>query len=282
MPHSPLKASPLARGPGDSLLRQFFDETIYPPFLWLMGLMYAMGMFFGTAFPDPKIAFGLGLFQVLSGAAFAVCVGVIAWRWRSWMSRMDKLHKGRAGEQAAAAVLAELGKDGYIIVHDVPLKALDPSLPDGPNIDHLLIGPAGVFVIETKYVAKSRGDSKPNEVTFDASADGGRGRLLFNGRSHDRCALEQTRRNAKTVDVFLRSKQPGHPVPVRPIILVIGWMVKVPNSLDVAVLNPKLIFPLLRGFPSVLDKRQVGTLYEAIVPAICRRDTTSDLFDSAA
>jgi hypothetical protein len=56
-------------------------------------------------------------------------------------------------------------------------------------------------------------------------------------------------------------------------------MVKVPASLDVRVLNPKLVFPLLRGMPRVMDARQVGKLYESVLPALTRADTTAELFE---
>lgn len=280
MPHSPLKDSPLARGPGDSLLRLMMNKAIEPAMMWHIGLVMSMGVLLGMLFSQrPIVVSGISLWPVVAGAAFVVCASVMAVRWRSWMRQIDNIHKGRAGEQAAAAVLAELGKDGYIIAHDVPLNALDPAQFEGPNIDHLLIGPAGVFVIETKYVAKSRADGRANEVTFDQNADGGKGRLCFNGLKQDRCALEQVRRNAKVVDVFLRSKQLEHAVPVTPIVFVLGWMVKVPTSLDVRVLNPKLVFPYLRGMPKVLDARQVGKLYESILPASTREDSTAELFE---
>jgi hypothetical protein len=248
--------------------------------MWHIGLVMSMGVLLGMLFSQsPILVRGISLWPLVAGVAFVACASVMAVGWRSWMRQIDNLHKGRAGEQAAAAFLAELGKDGYIIAHDIPLKALDSSQPEGPNIDHLAIGPAGVFVIETKYVAKSRADGRANEVTYDPSENGGKGRLLFNGAKHDRCALEQVRRNAKVVDVFLRSKQLEHAVPVTPIVFVLGWMVKVPASLDVRVLNPKLVFPLLRGMPRVMDARQVGKLYESVLPALTRADTTAELFE---
>lgn len=279
MPHSPLKDSRLARGPGESLYRSAFDNSFTPAIMWIMGMMCSLGLFWGTLSGQRTTLLGIDLLMLTSGIAFAICVIVVAINYRKWMSSIERLHKGRAGEQAAAAVLAELGKDGYIIVHDVPLNALDPSQPEGPNIDHLLIGPAGVFVVETKYVAKSRGDGKANEVTYDPNADGGKGRLLFNGLPKDRCALEQVRRNCKTVDVFVRSKQPGFAVPVRPIVIVPGWMVRVPSTLDVAVMNPKQVFTFVRSLPVALQKQQIGNLYESLLPALTREDTTADMFD---
>ena len=52
--------------------------------------------------------------------------------------------EGSAGEQRLAVVLEELASVGY---HHLP----DRSMPDSrANIDHLLVGPAGVFVVDAK------------------------------------------------------------------------------------------------------------------------------------
>ena len=54
---------------------------------------------------------------------------------------------GAEGEEATARVLDPLAHDGYVIFHD-------RKIPFSPaNIDHLVIGPTGVFVIETKNIA---------------------------------------------------------------------------------------------------------------------------------
>ena len=286
MRRSPLSESRLARGPGDSLIRMLLERHMLDAMLGIVGSVFTGSMFIGAfvVWLGGRLS-PTGSTQVIlivSGLFFAI-MALRTWiNWPKWTRAADNLHKGRAGEQAAAAVLAELGKDGYIIVHDIPLKALDPTQPEGPNIDHLLIGPAGVFVVETKYIAKSRGNGKPNEVTYDPDAEGGRGRLLFNGLPKDRCALEQVRRNCKTVDVFVRSKQPGFVVPIRPMVFVLGWMVHVPPTLDVAVINPKRIFTLVRSLPVALQKQQIGSLYESLSPALTREDTTADMFDDPA
>jgi hypothetical protein len=71
---------------------------------------------------------------------------------------------GLRGEQAVAEALAQdlIVMAGYRSFHDVP--------GDGEwNVDHVVVGPAGVFVIETK--ARSRRKAKINQeehvVTFD-------------------------------------------------------------------------------------------------------------------
>lgn len=61
---------------------------------------------------------------------------------------------GVAGEQRTAGVLAGLERDGYRVLHSVPLSPRK-------DIDHLVIGPTGVWAINTKattYDVTARAD----------------------------------------------------------------------------------------------------------------------------
>ena len=57
-----------------------------------------------------------------------------------------KWARGAAGERLTAQVLAPLSRLGWTVLHD-------RRLPGGANIDHLLIGPGGVWVVDTKAYA---------------------------------------------------------------------------------------------------------------------------------
>jgi len=52
--------------------------------------------------------------------------------------------KGASAESAVGAELNELRRDGYIVMHDVMFGG------EG-NLDHLVSGPNGVFLVETKF-----------------------------------------------------------------------------------------------------------------------------------
>jgi hypothetical protein len=52
--------------------------------------------------------------------------------------------RGAAGERRTARLLDRLTRDGYVVFHDL-------AIPGSPaNADHLVIGPSGVFVIDSK------------------------------------------------------------------------------------------------------------------------------------
>ena len=78
----------------------------------------------------------------LVGIAAAALVG---WRLRFRPSEQARTwQRGAHGERQTARLLDRLTRDGYMILHDL-------ALPDSPaNVDHLAIGPTGVFVIDSK------------------------------------------------------------------------------------------------------------------------------------
>jgi hypothetical protein len=52
--------------------------------------------------------------------------------------------RGAAGERRTARLLDRLTRDGFVVFHDL-------AVPDSDaNVDHLMIGPSGVFVIDSK------------------------------------------------------------------------------------------------------------------------------------
>jgi Nuclease-related domain len=91
--------------------------------------------------------------QVLAaqvGLSWAGLVGVAAgalvgWRLRFRPSaQLTAWRRGAQGERRTAGLLDRLVRDGYVVFHDL-------AVPGSPaNVDHLVIGPSGVFVIDSK------------------------------------------------------------------------------------------------------------------------------------
>jgi hypothetical protein len=59
-------------------------------------------------------------------------------------SEWDPWRKGLAGEWRVGAELNRLGRQGWRVLHSIPLA-------NKVEIDHLLIGPGGVFTVNTKH-----------------------------------------------------------------------------------------------------------------------------------
>jgi nuclease-like protein len=78
----------------------------------------------------------------LVGLAAAALVG---WRLRFRPSeQVTAWRRGAAGERHTARLLDRLTRDGFVVFHDL-------AMPGSPaNVDHLVIGPTGVFVIDSK------------------------------------------------------------------------------------------------------------------------------------
>jgi Nuclease-related domain len=81
----------------------------------------------------------------LAGLTVAV---LMAWRLRFRPSEQARTwRRGAQGERRTARLLRRLHRDGYVVLHDL-------AVPGSPaNVDHLLIGPSGVFVIDSKQWA---------------------------------------------------------------------------------------------------------------------------------
>jgi hypothetical protein len=104
---------------------------------WRAPLVAAAGLVAGTLAAQAGLP-GAGL----AGLTVAAVVG-----WRLRFRPSEQAHawrRGAAGERQTARLLDRLGPDGYAVLHDL-------ALPDSPaNLDHLVIGPSGVFVIDSK------------------------------------------------------------------------------------------------------------------------------------
>jgi hypothetical protein len=75
----------------------------------------------------------------------ATALGLVAFSiWCIYRPTHSSWAKGAAGEQATARLLARLGRHGYAVLHDRTVPG------SRANLDHLVIGPAGVTYIDTK------------------------------------------------------------------------------------------------------------------------------------
>jgi Nuclease-related domain len=79
----------------------------------------------------------------LVGLAVAALVG---WRLRFRPSEQARTwQRGAHGERRTAHLLERLTRDGFVVFHDLAVPGNTSA-----NVDHLVIGPSGVFVIDSK------------------------------------------------------------------------------------------------------------------------------------
>jgi hypothetical protein len=146
--------------------------------------------------------------------------------------------RGAAGERRTARLLAVLERHGWAVLHDLALPR------SRANIDHLVIGPGGVFVIDSKQY---RG-----RLQLDPS-----GRLW-----HGRYPLTPTVRAASFEADQAAQVLPDPGVVVVPIVAVHG--VQVPWGkvvMDgVPVVAARRLPSMLRQLPAVLGPERVADL----------------------
>jgi hypothetical protein len=226
---SPLTVHP-SRQAGESLREHVYDRFI----LWWFYLAGWTSALIAVAvaawFSDPRwLRFTLTFFAAVSTGVFAVTIR------REWPVVINCL-RGAKGERAVADVLEDLRIKGYRVLHDLPV------VRDGKrvaNIDHVLIGPAGVFAIETKY--RSKPADRPG-VRADIHWDGEK--LLANGTPVQNSPLLQARNAADDLQRILGARL-ARDIPVRPVVLFPGWYVHESSGAEAWVLAPKRLFAWL-------------------------------------
>lgn len=122
---------------------------------------------------------------------------------------------------------------GWLGVHDITFKNF--------NIDHVIIGSTGVYVVETKTKRKQSGDPKAHKVSYDGT------KLIFSNGSFDVKALEQTKLNAETLRKII-ADEAKEIIPVYPILTYPGWKIDRTGKGLANVVNPEEIPQALSSF----------------------------------
>ena len=143
----------LMRGPGESLRKKLagLDETA------LLETMFAYAL--------PPVTAGVLVWittHLLGYAQLAGLITALVGLFASLLIVVRQLLKniqlwrntnlGYFGERIVGEALDPLKADGFRVFHDVP--AGDGQTPF--NIDHVIVGPSGIFAIETKTRRKGR------------------------------------------------------------------------------------------------------------------------------
>jgi len=154
-------------------------------------------------------------------------IGTCLWSGRKLVLVMQQLQNERLGLECERAVGQELNSlmlEGYRVFHDFPA--------DKFNIDHVVVGPNGVFAVETKGRSKSiRGKGQENvRVVYDGQT------LQFpNWKEHE--PIDQAKRQASWLGSWL-SKAVGEEVEVIPVLALPGWFIERRKS-DFCIFNGK-------------------------------------------
>jgi hypothetical protein len=167
--------------------------------------------------------------------------GYAAIRLRPIFRRYRQLKLGRDGERTVGQELEKLRAFGYRVYHDF--------LGDGFNIDHIVIGPTGVFTINTKTI------SKPKQPDAKIQYDGREVRIP--GTRLDRDPIAQAKAERDFIRNWIRDNA-NRNAPVRPAVVYVGWYTaKQPEGADVWVLNATGLMSFIRNERSELSQDDI-------------------------
>jgi hypothetical protein len=248
---SPIKQTPLRR-PGQSIWERKLDLIMDQFLPWIIvAAMFGLCVmewlhYFMKTPPQPL------LMTLILAAAIAYAI----WKWRRLNPEIERLRLGQSGEIYVGQLLEGLRRYGYEVFHDVV---------DGEhNIDHVLIGPGGVFTIDTKTVSKAEGQK---DVLYDGE------RVTIDGRSPDRDPVIQALACARSLRVILGGASGGS-VDVQPVVVYPFWYVKpVFPAPKVWVLNEKfLVYKVIPKLPRRLGNMEVVRLADKLATYVRHRE----------
>lgn len=249
---SPLKRKPL-RNAGDSVQDELFDRVFGDGFATVMAaIVLAVVAVFEWLHaltglqPQP---YPLTLAAIAVGA-----YGLV--RFRRVLRDSERLRLGRDGERTVAQHLEVNRSPDWRLFNDLA--------GDGFNVDHVLVTPHGVFVLETK--TRSMPAVGRATVVYNGET------VAVDGGKPDPHPIAQVRANRDWVRDLLRDTT-GRSVPVKGIVVYPGWWVEEkkghPRS-DVWVLNMKAVTQWIANEPTLLKDEDVALLSDALVYRITR------------
>jgi hypothetical protein len=225
------------RNPGHTLLTQLEDARL--DFMGYVAASMSMPLVLFSVpvtqawWSHQPITTGAWVWHGVIGVVLTAALGV---KLVQTMRRVQQLRLGYEGELAVGQELNQLLCRGFRVYHDFPA--------DGFNVDHVVIGPTGVFAVETK--------ARRKPVTRDRSADA---RVDYTGQYlqfpswSDQKILAQADRQAQWLSRWL-SNAVGESVPVRAAVALPGWYITQTGRGDALVFNgkrPDMVFPKIHG-----------------------------------
>jgi hypothetical protein len=210
----------MLRSPGESLWEQIEDKKLdIDTYLTLMPILplilYISYLQSTKTITTTLLLLTLGL----------VGTGISSYRLINLIKAKNKLTLGYDAELSVGQELNALMRDGYYVFHDFPAENY--------NIDHVVVGPTGVFAIETK--GRSKPIQKDGKSEFKLKYDGKQ--LIFPSWVETK-PLEQAKRQATSLQKWLSSAV-GEPLEVKAILAIPGWYIERTSNQGIIVINGK-------------------------------------------
>jgi hypothetical protein len=238
----------------DGLGRAVFTCIFAMPLMFMVWASYRV--------PWDEVEWDVAAWMFLFGASALFAWGMFDYV-RHYKQR-ERAQDGWTAEQVTGQQLNRLIAQGCHVLHDLPAEA--------GNIDHIVIGPRGVYAVETKSFRKPKGVTEDpkhpgHQVRYDSAC------LRFPDFT-TRAPLEQAARQARWLERTLRNAL-GRAVPVIPALALPGWYIV--KSDEGKKADVQVFTPMGRGAefmawqPDTLDdahRREVARILAARYPSI--------------
>lgn len=239
--HSPLKNRPL-RNSGQSLdeeIQDILSDDVYPHiFISAILIIIAVMEWSKQIYNTPPYPL-LWTFIALVVFGYYSIKSIKTWK------TIKNVKLGRDGEKIMGQNLEQLRRTGYQVFHDMV------DVDGGFNIDHIVIGPAGVFTVEIKTVSKRGGEQK-------IECDGNN--VKIDGFVPDRNPIFQAKAQAHWLEYFILESV-GMKINVKPVVVYPGWFVAPqPKNADVWVLNEKALPKFLQNEKVTIDEKEINLI----------------------
>ncbi|WP_232384297.1 nuclease-related domain-containing protein [Actinomadura violacea] len=236
---------PEKRPPGDRTLTGMLADPRVRVWAWRIGVALAV-LVVATAMFGGRLG--------ITAAVLVVVVDVVRRSRRD--SSIAAWQKSSAAERRTEKQLRSLQRNGYLVLHARAVPRDDEGVSDG-RIDHLVIGPSGVYAIDSE-----KWDKRLPVRTLSH-------RKLFHGPFNKKERLDEARWEADQASRIIGG-QVGFEVPVQPSVAIYGpsipWKVMRVRDVDVYAGNRARSY--LRRRPKILTDTDVQRIFQAAEKAL--------------
>lgn len=215
------------RGPGESLRKKIaqLDDQINDLILNLIFIPFVvpillLGPSFVKGVQPPLVSLLVLIFL------YVIFLPTPFFKFTRRIRERANYQLGLDAELAVGRELNLIMREGFYVFHDFPEK--------NNNIDHVVVGPSGVFAVETKGRAKPDKDRGKGDATVIYNGKA----LAFPDNTNETGYILQARRQAASLAKWLGSAV-GESVKVRPVLALPGWFVERKKLDDLIILYGK-------------------------------------------
>ncbi|MFA1547669.1 nuclease-related domain-containing protein [Actinomadura chokoriensis] len=241
---APVKERP-EEDPGERTATALLDDPQIRRWMWRVGAAVVAGI----------AALVLLGWRIGAAVAILVVVGDLVRSSRK-SSSVTAWQKSSAAERRTEKQLKSLRRNGYLVLHARAVPRDDEGVSDG-RIDHLVIGPSGVYAIDSE-----KWDKRLPVRTMSHLK-------LFHGPFNKKERLDEARWEAQMASSIL-AERVGFEVPVQPSVAIYGpsipWKVMRVRDVDVYAGNRARAY--LRRRPKILTDGDVQRIFQAAEKAL--------------